>query len=245
MIRRPFTREALQALAFDLGFDLLGVAPAAEFPAVPGWAQSVVVLGLAALDPAYDLELYLEQEGDRRWSKWAYERIAAGAARLALAMAGLGYPAQHLTYEDSLALIDLKAAAVRAGLGVRGLNNLVITRRFGPRVRFGAVFATLPLADGEPLHDYYCVSCSLCIAACPTGALAPGGFERSRCIAEFEPDAAMAALQARLLSFPTPGTRLQCAACIDACPIGKKIPTRFWGLDPTSCRGHAGSLASR
>jgi epoxyqueuosine reductase QueG len=230
--RQSVTRESVQEWALSLGFDLLGVAPAAEFPAVPGWTRSVIVLGMAALDPAFDMELYVELEGSRRWSKWAYERLAAGAARLALAMGGQGHRAQPLTYEDSLALIDLKVAAVRAGLGVRGLNNLVVTRRFGPRVRFGAVFSGLHLPAGEPRQDYYCVSCSLCLAACPTGALTPGGFDRSRCIAEFAPDASMAARQERMLRFPTPHTRLQCAACIDACPIGKKVPARFWGADP-------------
>ena len=226
------TKDKLRTLAHTLGFDLFGVAPAAEFPAVPPWTRSVIVLGLASLDWALDLELYLEVDGEQRWSKWAYERLAAGAARLALDLTAAGHIAQPLTYEDSLSLLDLKAAATRAGLGVRGLNTLVLARRYGPRVRLGAVFTDLDLPADEPLHDYYCTSCSLCIAACPTGALGPDALDRSRCLAEFEPDAALAALQMERLEFPTPHTRHQCAACIDACPIGKRLPTRFWGLDP-------------
>jgi epoxyqueuosine reductase QueG len=226
------TKDELWVQARALGFDLCGVAPAAEFPSVPGWARSVIVLGLAALDPALDLELYLEEGSERRWSKWAYERLAGGAARLALALAGEGRRAQPLTYEDSLAVIDLKAAAVRAGLGVRGLNTLVITRRFGPRVRWGALLTDLDLLPDEPIHDYFCVSCSLCIAACPTGALGPAGLDRSRCLAEFEPDAVLVELQKKLCQFPTPHTRLQCDRCVTACPIGKRLSTRFWGLDP-------------
>ncbi len=34
--------------------DLLGVAPGGEFPAVPPWARSVVVLGMTTLDRAFD-----------------------------------------------------------------------------------------------------------------------------------------------------------------------------------------------
>jgi epoxyqueuosine reductase QueG len=226
------TKDELRIQAHTLGFDLFGVAPAAAFPTAPAWARSVLVLGLAALDRALDLELYLEAGGERRWSKWAYERLAAGAARLALALAAEGHRAQPLTYEDSLSLLDLKVAAVQAGLGVWGLNTLVLSRRYGPRVRFGAVFTGLALPADEPLHDYYCASCSLCIAACPTGALGAGGLDRARCLAEFEPDAAMAARQKERLEFPTPHTRSQCAACVDACPIGRRLPTRFWGLDP-------------
>jgi epoxyqueuosine reductase len=225
-------REMLARRAMELGFPLLGVAPAEEFANVSAATRSILVLGMPALDWAFDLELYLEEAGDRRWSKWAYERLVAGAARLSLMLRQDGRWAEPLTYEDSLSVLDLKAAAVRAGLGVWGLNRLVLTRRYGPRVRFGAVLTDLALPPNEPLDDYYCVSCSLCLAACPTGALGPAGLDRSRCIAEFEPGAAMVALQRELLAFPTPHTRLQCAACIDACPVGKRLATRFWGLDP-------------
>jgi epoxyqueuosine reductase QueG len=225
-------KDDLRTQARALGFDLLGIAPGDEFPTVPRGTRSIVVLGMAALDRAFDLELYIEEEGQQRWSKWAYERLAAGAARLALALVAEGHRAQPLTYEDSLSLLDLKAAAVRAGLGVRGLNNLVVTRRFGPRVRFGAVFTDLDLPADQPSQDYHCASCSLCLAACPTGALGPAGFDRACCIGEFEPDAEMARLQWEMLDFPTPHTRYQCAECIGACPIGGRLPTRFWGLDP-------------
>lgn len=230
------TEAELKDEAQRLGFELFGVAEAAKFPTVPCWTRSIVVLGMAALDPAWDLEMYIELGGTQRWSKWAYERLAGGASRLALALIGAGHRAQPLTYENSLALLDLKAAAIRAGLGVRGLNTLVVTRQFGPRVHWGAVFTDLALPSGRPVHDYYCASCTLCIGACPTRALGPHGLDRARCIGEYEPDAALAALQKKLLRFPTPHTRLQCSACIDACPIGRRLPTRFWGLDAPASR---------
>jgi epoxyqueuosine reductase len=225
-------REMLAMRAGELGFPLFGVAPADDFSRVPVATRSVIVLGMPVLDLAFDLELYVEEAGERRWSKWAYERLAAGAARLALMLRDGGSWAEPLTYEDSLSVLDLKVAAVRAGLGVWGLNRLVLTRRYGPRVRFGAVLTDLALPPDQPLADFYCASCSLCLAACPTGALSPTGFHRGCCIAEFEPDAEMAARQREMLTFPTPHTRLQCAACITACPVGKGVATRFWGLDP-------------
>jgi epoxyqueuosine reductase QueG len=224
-------KDELRAQARALGLDLLGVAPASEFDTVPAWVRSVIVVGMAALDPALDLELYIEEAGEQRFSKWAYERLVAGVARLALALNHEGHQAQPLTYEDSLEILDLKAAAVRAGLGVWGLNGLVVTRRFGPRVRLGALLTELSLPADRPLQDYYCVSCTLCIAACPTGALGPAGLDRSRCIAEFEPDAATARLLREMTDQPTPHTRIQCAECVNACPIGQQLPTRFWGFD--------------
>ncbi len=228
------TKNELIDQATALGVDLLGIATPAALPSVLAkcpWVRSIVVLGMSALDPALDYELYVEEGGRQRWSKWAYERLVVTASRLALSMLAEGHQAEPLTFDDSLATIELKAAAVEAGLGVRGLNNLVITRRYGPRVRFGAVLTASELPPDRPLHDYYCTSCSLCISACPTGALTPAGFDRSHCISEFAPGAAMVARQATMLHFPTPYTRAGCTACIDACPIGKRLPTRFWGLD--------------
>ncbi len=228
------TKDELVDEAAALGVDLVGVATASAFPSTLAqrhWVRSVMVLGMAMLDPALDYELYVEDEGRQRWSKWAYERLVTAASRLALHVIADGDRAEPLTFEDSLATLDLKAAAIAAGLGVRGLNNLVITRRYGRRVRFGTLMTGLELPADGPLHDYYCSSCSLCIAACPTGALTPDRFDRSRCISEFAPDAAMVERQARMLRFPTPYTRAGCAECINACPIGKKVPARFWGLD--------------
>jgi len=35
-------------------------------------------------------------------------------------------------------------------------------------------------------------------------------------------------LQKQHLQFPTPCTRLQCRACLDACPVGKKAHAEFF-----------------
>ena len=148
--------------------------------------------------------------------------------RLAEDLRAGGLRAQALTFEDSLALVDLKRAAAEAGLGVLGRNNLVVTRRYGPRVRFGAVFVDADWPADGPLTDYFCPSCTLCRNGCPTGALGPGGFDRSRCIAEYNPTAEMIELQERLEPRPTPCTRQQCTGCITACPIGSRLAVRFY-----------------
>ena len=48
-----------------------------------------------------------------------------------------------------------------------GKNNLVITRRYGPRVRFGAVFVDADWPADRPILDYYCPSCTLCWIGLP------------------------------------------------------------------------------
>jgi epoxyqueuosine reductase QueG len=216
-----------KTLALESGFDLVGVLDVGAANG-PQWTRSVLVLGYATLDEAYDYNVYVEVRGARRWSKLAYEVLVARAAGLALALRDRGARAIPLTYEDSAALINLRQAAAAAGLGVIGKNELLITHDFGPRVRLGAVFTDLELDCDRPLHEYYCSSCTRCWAACPTGALGPNGLDRSRCLAEFDPSPEMLARQKREWRQLTPFARLQCCDCITSCPIGKGIAGTFW-----------------
>jgi len=45
--------------------------------------------------------------------------------------------------------VSLRHAAVEAGLGGIGLNRLLLTKRFGLRIRLGAVLTTAPLSQTE------------------------------------------------------------------------------------------------
>jgi len=69
--------------------------------------------------------------------------------------------------------ISHKHVAVAAGLGKFGLNNLVLTPKYGPYVRFVSVMTNAPLEADEPLSNDACIGekCSKCITACPVGAL--------------------------------------------------------------------------
>lgn len=221
------TVSLVKRLALQRDFDLAGIC-APEGDGLPAWVRSVVVLGLYTPDDAYDFNTYVEIAGRRRWHKMAYESVVARAALLALDLSARGIRAEPLTFLDSASLVDLREAAVRAGLGTRGLNGLVVTREFGPRVRFGAVFVEPELPRDKPLSDYYCASCSICISRCPTGALAPWGIDRSLCIAEFDPSPEMLARQKREAKVVTPFTRQQCNLCISSCPIGKGRAVTWW-----------------
>lgn len=228
---------SIKALARQLGCDKVGITGPEGFN-LPPWTRSVIVLAQATLDEAWDYELYIEYDGRVLWSKPIYERLVAIAGRLALALQQAGFRSEPLTFEDSAALIDLRLAAVQAGLGVYGLNGLVVTREYGPRVRFGAVYTAALLGTDTRLKEYYCSSCTMCVGACPDQALRLSHFDRSRCRAEFDPTPEMARRQEREQKRPSPATRLQCNRCITACPIGKKIGRPFVpGLDgPSSAR---------
>lgn len=65
----------------------------------------------------------------------------------------------------------LKDAAVLAGLGVIGKNNLLITPQFGPRVRLRAMALPVKLPATGPIDFDPCALCDvLCQRTCPQGA---------------------------------------------------------------------------
>lgn len=84
---------------------------------------------------------------------------------------------------DDNRLVD-REAAYRAGLGWYGKNtNLLIPGR-GSWFVLGSVATDAPLPDTGPPRGDGCGSCSKCLPACPTGALAaPGVLDARRCLA--------------------------------------------------------------
>lgn len=64
-------------------------------------------------------------------------------------------------------------AAVRAGLGEFGYNNLVVTKEFGPRQRFNSVITDAELIGDPLITEPICLreKCKKCLEACPTGCI--------------------------------------------------------------------------
>ncbi|WNQ12107.1 tRNA epoxyqueuosine(34) reductase QueG [Paenibacillus aurantius] len=82
---------------------------------------------------------------------------------------------------DTGALVD-RAVAERAGLGWSGKNCAVITPEWGSWVYLGEMITNLPFPPDTPVTED-CGECTLCIDACPTGALVgPGQLNASRCV---------------------------------------------------------------
>ena len=66
-------------------------------------------------------------------------------------------------------LFSQRHAAVMAGLGEFGLNNVVVTPQCGPRIRFNSVITEAELVPNALLADKVCLgeSCSICVQNCP------------------------------------------------------------------------------
>jgi hypothetical protein len=101
------------------------------------------------------------------------------AAKIALTVARyinlLGYRAR--AHVDSNYRVLCIPVAVDAGLGELGRLGLLITPRFGPRVRLAVVTTDLPLAQDEPVTfgvQHFCAICKKCAINCPSGSIDAG-----------------------------------------------------------------------
>ncbi len=82
-------------------------------------------------------------------------------------------------YQIELGGIFMKDAAVLAGLGCIGLNNLLITPRFGPRQRLKVLLIDKDLPSTGPTDFAPCLDCHIpCRKACPEDAFADVVYSR-------------------------------------------------------------------
>jgi epoxyqueuosine reductase len=123
---------------------------------------------------------------------------------------------------DTGALSD-RAVAERAGIGWSGKNCSTLTPELGSWVYLGEMITDLPLAPDTPLLDS-CGDCTICIDACPTGALVgPGQLNAQRCISYVTQTKGLVddELMVKI------GNRLYgCDTCQIVCPINRKIDIR-------------------
>src|SRR4051812_41650821 len=124
--------------------------------------------------------------------------------------------------------VDREAAA-RSGVGFYGKNTLLITKRFGSWVVLGTLVSDLELEPTPPL-ELDCGSCTLCIDACPTGALdEPGTLDATRCLSYWTQSASDPPAEFR----PALGAQVYgCDICQDICPWNRGIEKRRAGVPP-------------
>jgi len=94
-----------------------------------------------------------------------------------------GFPMEADRWPGKMWLISHKPVAVAGGLGRIGIHRNVIHPKFGNFVLLGTVVIEAEVsAYAEPFDYNPCLECKLCVAACPTGAIAPDGhFDFSTC----------------------------------------------------------------
>jgi epoxyqueuosine reductase len=109
-----------------------------------------------------------------------------------------------------------RVAAPAAGIGHYGKNCVIIVPGRGSWVCLGELVTSVELEVDSPSDTDHCGSCSLCMDACPTGAItAPHKIDMTRCVSLLTQKSGYAPRELR----PAIGDRVfGCDACQDACP---------------------------
>ncbi len=95
----------------------------------------------------------------------------------------MAFPMEAVNWPGKMWVISHKPVAIAAGLGKMGVHRNVIHPKFGNFILLGTVAVDVALDSySRPLDYNPCLSCKLCVAVCPTGAIAPdGAFDLSAC----------------------------------------------------------------
>lgn len=215
------------------GIPVMGVANASrwEKPPFSPWmhesfyprsiypdARSVIVIGLPVHLPVlettpsiYYHELYqtlnrLLDEHTYQMAEWLNQE-----GYPSLFVPRDGYGSLEVLLNKPVAFFSHRHAAYLAGLGTFGVNNMILTPGYGPRIRFGSVFTAAELPPDPIMEEDLCIHCMRCVEMCPSRALSgegyPEGITDKKACAEYS-----AGLFRRSIS--------PCGICIRVCPVG-------------------------
>ncbi|MEJ7623991.1 MAG: tRNA epoxyqueuosine(34) reductase QueG [Pyrinomonadaceae bacterium] len=133
---------------------------------------------------------------------------------------------------DTAPMMD-KAWGVRGGLGWIGKHSNLITKEIGSWVFIGSLVLNLELAYETELVEDHCGTCTMCLEACPTGAIVePYVVDSRRCIS-------YATIELRdetlppLIAENQNGWLYGCDICQDVCPWNRfEEPTEEARFEP-------------
>ena len=165
-----------------------------------------------------------EQPGMGRIARYAWGKdyhlvMSQRLTQLETKIASLAPGVTTKAYTDTGPIME-KAWAQQAGLGWIGKHSNLVSSDSGSWLLLGEILTTLDLTADEPATDL-CGSCTLCIQACPTGAIVePYVVDARRCISyltielrgsrETIPDDLAAQMGNRIFG---------CDDCLDICPF--------------------------
>jgi len=155
------------------------------------------------------------------WGRDYHKVLTKKLKALANWLTSQGENIQTRYYVDTGPIAE-KAFAQRAGIGWIGKHSNLITRDYGSWLFLGEILTNLELEPDRP-HADHCGTCTKCIEACPTKAIAqPFVVDANRCIAfhtienksEQIPEAIATNLQNWVAG---------CDICQDVCPWNQRF----------------------
>ncbi|NYT07966.1 MAG: epoxyqueuosine reductase [Methanomicrobiales archaeon] len=227
-------KETIRSRCRDLEIPLVGTAdvrrwenppfrpwmPEAFYPrSIFPQAESAIVIGLPVSLPALETSPSIHY---RELYNTVNALIDQHTYRLAEFLTARGYPSVFIPRDgygsievllkNPVAFFSHRHAAYFAGLGNFGVNNMILTPGYGPRVRFGTVLTAAELPSDPVLDDPLCIRCMQCVEMCPSSALDPGEYPAA--VTNKHACASWSAeLHRRFIS--------PCGICIKVCPVGE------------------------
>ena len=125
---------------------------------------------IMAVEMNYDSSRYSPDGISGASTGLGYSMQAVLANLLAVFIRGLGYQAVPSGNDTALSV----PLSIAAGLGEMGRMGLLITKKYGPRVRLCKVFTDLPLHYDDPTLfgvERFCQTCKKCADHCPSKAI--------------------------------------------------------------------------
>lgn len=122
---------------------------------------------------------------------------------------------------ELVAPFSFKYAATKCGIGWIGKNDVVITEKYGPRIRLSVILIDYPFFYGKPYTESHCPKeCELCVNICPYNAIRGVIWD----VNKYRNDIIDYHLcnQKRSLYIKKHGRKNSCGLCMIVCPYGKK-----------------------
>ncbi len=124
-----------------------------------------------------------------------------------------GYHGVKGLEKEPTAFFSHKHAAYLAGLGNFGVNNTILSEKYGPRIRFTSVITDAILPYDDPCDKEICIKCMRCAKSCPSNAIGSDVYPNSR----------MDKIACTKNSIVLAKQGISpCGKCIAVCPVGKK-----------------------
>lgn len=152
--------------------NISGVVDVGSIPQeVPEDHKYVVVM---AFEMDYELIKYVPSYLGNTATRMGYSRMAITNNYLTSFIHNLGFDAIDCSINDVALSVPM---AMQAGLGDLARNGVMVTRKYGPRVRLNNVITNLPLIPDQPVEfgvTEFCKACEICAEKCPSQSIMYG-----------------------------------------------------------------------
>jgi reductive dehalogenase len=216
--KRPYSKEDIQTSPFDIPHDVTNVIVIAIEMEPKGVCNAPNFLEVASVG-------------------WGYSQMTIIAASVAQFIRNLGYFAIPATNDTALSI----PLAIDAGLGAQGRNGILLTKKWGPRVRLCKILTNMPLLHDSPDLSFiekvnnFCKTCFRCANNCEAEAIsfADEPTRNPKCSSN-NPGVKKWYVNTNACYSVWVKYSTDCGKCIQVCPFSKTpspmTPEEFWDL---------------